>query len=107
MPKVPIYYVLGVTSLFFVFSGGRMIPAQAMVTSSVNPMYRGSFMSITSALQQLSAGFASYIAGVLVHKDAVTGQLEGYNYVGFFSVTLTLLSIFIAVKVRTFDGKRI
>lgn len=107
MPKVPIYYVLGVTSLFFVFSGGRMIPAQAMVTSSVNPMYRGSFMSITSALQQLSAGFASYIAGVLVHKDTLTGQLEGYHYVGLFSVTLTLLSIFIAVKVRTFDGKRI
>lgn len=107
MPKVPIYYVLGVTSLFFVFSGGRMIPAQAMVTSSVNPMYRGSFMSITSALQQLSAGFASYIAGVLVHKDTQTGQLEGYHYVGLFSVTLTLLSIFIAVKVRTFDGNRI
>ncbi len=104
MPKIPIAYVLVVTAAFFVFSGGRFAPAQAMVTGSVDPKLRGSFMSISSALQQLTAGFASYFAGTLVTKMP-DGTLQGYNYVGYIAIGFTLCSIFIARQLTSFEGK--
>ncbi|MBC7383848.1 MAG: MFS transporter [Bacteroidia bacterium] len=104
MPQVNIVWALSVTALFFVFSGGRFGPAQAMVTSAVNPQIRGSFMSISSSLQQLTAGLASYLAGVIVTKSA-DGSLQGYNIVGYIAFAFTLGSIFIARKLKTFDGQ--
>lgn len=66
MGKVPIAVALGVTSLFFIFGSGRMIPSTAMVTSSVKPKNRGSFMSFNSASRQLTNGLAAYLAGLVI-----------------------------------------
>ena len=94
MPHVPIWIALIATSAFFIVSGGRFIPAQAMVTATVKPETRGSFMSISSALQQIAAGFASYGAGLIVVKEP-SGQLSNYNIVGFIAIGATLLTIFL------------
>ncbi len=104
MPPIPMPYVLTVTAAFFVFSGGRFAPAQAMVTGAVNPALRGSFMSISASLQQLTAGFASYFAGTLVTKMP-DGTLQGYNVVGYFAIGFTFCTIFIVRQLRSFEGK--
>lgn len=104
MPAIALWIVLIVTSMFFVFSGGRFIPAQAMVTGAVRNDIRGSFMSINSALQQLCAGLASYVAGVMVTQQP-DGKLAGYNYVGYMSVAAILCCIILARRVKTTDGK--
>lgn len=105
MPRVEIWMALIVTGAFFVFSGGRFIPAQAMVTSTVKPETRGSFMSISSSLQQLSAGAASYIAGVIVVKQP-SGELLNYNWVGYISIVATVICLFLARRIRTADGAK-
>lgn len=81
MPPAPVWAVLIVTSLFFVFAGGRMIPVQAMVSSVVLPQQRGSFMSINSSLQQLAVGIASFMAGSIIHKSSA-GSLEKLQLCG-------------------------
>lgn len=105
MPHVPIWAALIATSAFFVFSGGRFIPAQAMVTATVKPETRGSFMSISSSLQQLAAGAASYLAGVMVVKQP-NGELLHYNWVGYMSISATLICLLLARRIRTADGNK-
>ncbi|GAA4408125.1 MFS transporter [Nibrella viscosa] len=95
-------YVLSVTSIFFIFTNGRMIPTQAMVSSVVLPQQRGSFMSFNSSVQLLAQAAATYGAGLIIQK-APTGQLLHYNWVGYMAVTLIFLSIFIARTVKAVD----
>lgn len=104
MPPVPIALALVVAAIFFVLISGRMIPMQAMVTASVNPAYRGSFMSINSSLQQLMAGLGSLLAGMIVVKDPVNGHLLHYEWVGYFSILMSLAAVVIARKLKGFGG---
>lgn len=102
MPPIPVMHALFVAAIFFIFTSGRMIPLQAMVTGAVNPKYRGSFMSINSSLQQLMAGLGSFVAGFIVSKDAY-GKLINYTYVGALSVCMTLIAVWISLKLTTFN----
>jgi predicted MFS family arabinose efflux permease len=88
--------------MFFIFGGGRIIPAQAIITSVVHPQQRGGFMSINSSVQQLSTGFSAMLAGFIVQKTE-TGQLMNYHYVGYIGIALTLVCIFIAKRVKSID----
>jgi len=105
MPPASITYVLFVAGIFFIFSGGRFIPSQAMVTGAVKADIRGSFMSLNSSIQQLANGAAAYFAGLIITKTAA-GPIENYNIVGYFSLAMALLSLIIGWQLRTADGKR-
>lgn len=105
MPRVDIWIALIATSVFFAVSSGRFIPAQAMVTATVEPKNRGSFMSIVSSMQQLSAGLASYIAGLVVVKQA-NGEMLHYNWVGVMSVIAAIFTLFLVRRITAADGSR-
>lgn len=102
MPAVPIVWVLIVTTLFFIFISGRGIPATTMISGTVEPGNRGSFMSINSCVQQLSSSFASFIGGSIVIKDG-TGKLWHYQYVGYIAIGATLLTIVLSRKLKVID----
>lgn len=87
------------SSMFFIFSGGRMIPVQAMVTSAVLPQFRGSFMALNSAMQQFALGIATFIGGTIITNN-VNGELEHYNIVGYIAIAATILSIFLAKRIK-------
>ena len=87
------------SSMFFIFSGGRMIPLQAMITSAVLPQFRGSFMALNSALQQCSVGIVTFIGGTIITNN-VNGELEHDNIVGYIAITATIISIFLAKKIK-------
>lgn len=99
MPKIQIPLVLMITTMFFIFGNGRMIPSQTMMMSTVSPQNRGGFMSISSSIQQFTTGLASFIAGSIIIKTS-TGSLNNYNYVGYIAIISTILSIFIARKLK-------
>lgn len=103
MPRVEIWVALIATSIFFAMSSGRFIPAQAMVTATVQPKNRGSFMSIVSSMQQLSAGIASYIAGIIVVKQP-GGEMLHYNWVGYMSVAAALVTLLLVRRIKAADG---
>ena len=102
MPKIEYQYVLVVTAMFFIFAGGRIIPAQAIITSVVHPQQRGGFMSINSSVQQLSTGCSALLAGFIVQKTE-TGQLMNYQFVGYIGIALTLVCVYLAKKVKPID----
>ena len=99
---VPLWFVLVISGLFFIAANGRMIPMQAMVSSVVSPQQRGGFMAINSSVQQLSTALAANIGGMMVYQ-VPNGRLENYSLVGYFSITLIGISIFLAKKLKPID----
>ena len=94
MPAIPFYAVLAIFGFWFTFSTGRNIPAQAMITTVVEPAQRGQFMSFNSSFQQLFTGLASIIAGFIVTQDR-SGRILNYNWVGYLSVAIVFSTLFL------------
>jgi predicted MFS family arabinose efflux permease len=100
--ETPVALMLVVTSLFFIFGSGRFIPSTAMITSSVLPQNRGSFMSFNSASRQLANGIAAYLGGLII-AEGPNGELINYDYVGYFAIGMGLISILLSRKIKSVD----
>ncbi len=74
----------------------------AMITSSVAPARRGAFLGAYSAVQHLSAGLGSYVAGKLLTTNAQE-EFVGYNHVGYLAVAATLLSVWLASRLKIYE----
>ncbi|NEM97063.1 MFS transporter [Pontibacter burrus] len=94
LPPVQHYIALIVTTIFFILFGARFVPAMALITSSVEPKLRGSFMSINSSVQQLSAGVAAFVSGLIVQETA-SGKLEHFNLDGLLACVVTLVAVWV------------
>lgn len=88
----PLPLVLTLTAVLFVVMGGRFVPATALATTVVPPQQRGSFMSLNTSIQQLAAGAAAYLAGLIVVQTS-TGQLLHYEVVGYIAAAASLAAL--------------
>lgn len=93
LPSVPFSIVLVFFGLWFAVSTGRAVTAQAMLSNVPLPAQRGSFMSFNSSVQQLGTSAASILSGMIVVK-ADNGRLLRYDWVGYASMAVLILSIF-------------
>lgn len=111
---LPLYFMThqGVTSLtilvvvsafFFLTMSGRMIPAMTMVSSTVTPAHRGSFMSFVSSVQQFALATASYITGLIVIRGS-NGELLRYDYVGLLAIAFSALAMLLSLRIRSVEG---
>ena len=94
--------MLLVSASFFIFSGGRMVPGQAMITSAVPARVRGGFMSLNSAFQALSMGLCAIIGGVIITNDA-ENKLNHYEYLGYMGMIFTLLGILLGSRIKPYQ----
>ncbi|WP_018478958.1 MFS transporter [Pontibacter roseus] len=99
LPPVEHVTALMVTTVFFIFFGARFVPAMSLMTSSVEPKLRGSFMSINSSVQQLGAGIAAFVSGLIV-QEAANGTLIHYNWVGVMACVVTLVAIWVVRYIK-------
>jgi predicted MFS family arabinose efflux permease len=95
----PIPFVLMVTTMFFVTSNGRYVPAAAIITGTAKPENRGSFLSFNSAVQQLAAGLASLAAGLIIGENEA-GELTNFHIVGYLAIFFSILCIPLARRVK-------
>ncbi|MCX7144691.1 MAG: MFS transporter [Sulfuritalea sp.] len=100
---VPLWVMIVCSTVFFVFVPGRMVPAMAIVTSAVQPRLRGTFLSMNGAVQQLSSGTASYIAGTMIAADA-SGHIVGYGAVGYLAIAATLIAMVFVGQIQMHTG---
>lgn len=100
---VPLTIAISYTTLFFVFATGRMIAPNTIITAAATPRNRGSFMSFKSSLQQLAVTFAALISGqiVFINNDNL---YQNYDYVGYLSIVLGLLSIYLVSRLKVAKG---
>lgn len=87
------------TSSFFVVASGRNVPATTMITSVVRPENRGGFMSIRQSVNEMALFCSSVIAGFIITEGA-DGKLEHYEWLGYFTIVMSVLAIWAASRVR-------
>ena len=97
--KNELWVVLVVTASFFIFSSGRFTPAQALISETVEPSHRGSFMSILSSMQQLGAGIGAFIAGTILYKTD-NGETQNFSLVGIVCILISACSLFFIKKIK-------
>ena len=103
LPQVSVVVAVVLFGTMMVCNVGRMIPAMALVTSSVEPRRRGGFLSANAAVQHLACGVGAYVGGEIITTGA-DGQLENFGVVGWFAAIATVASIWLAGRVRIVDG---
>lgn len=84
---------------FFILAAGRMIPAYTIMSGATTPDKRGGFMSMRSACMEIGTALASIVSGFVV-KIGKDGMVHHFNYVGYISVAVGLICIFIASRIR-------
>ena len=91
----PSAVVLLFTTLVFVLTSGRMVPAMAMITSTAEPAYRGGFMSVNAAVQLFGTGVAPIVASFLMPDARPDEPLSGYPLVASICVAIGLLAVYL------------
>jgi predicted MFS family arabinose efflux permease len=95
LPAVPLVVAVAVSTLLMIFMSGRFVPAMALMTASIEARHRGGFMSINSSVQQLAAGVAAWISGIILGQTA-TGQITHFSVTGLLSVICALGCIYLS-----------
>jgi predicted MFS family arabinose efflux permease len=88
----PLSVVILVNCLLYVGVSSRMISASALISAIPYPTDRGSYMSISSSIQQISGGIAAVVGGLIVSETS-TGALEHYDTVGYVLAGSTLITM--------------
>jgi predicted MFS family arabinose efflux permease len=99
LPSGGIVLAIGAFGCSMVCNVGRMIPAMAMVTSSVASPKRGAFLSVNSSIQHMTGGLGAYLGGLIVTQGA-DGRLQNFHSVGWLAAAAALLSLWLAGRLR-------
>jgi predicted MFS family arabinose efflux permease len=100
LPPVPLTVAIVVSVLFMTIVSGRFVPLMALVNAAAEPGQRGSFLSLSGAVQQACAGLGSLTAGMIMGHGAA-GELTRYGWVGWLAAALTLVAVLWAPRVRS------
>ena len=93
LPQVPLWVVLLIAAFFFVLISGRMIPANTIATTVVNPEQRAGFMSLNSAMMSLASGSSGIISGLIISQADENSPLMHFEWVGYLAALSTILSL--------------
>lgn len=99
LPVVPLPVLLAVTTAFFVFVSGRMVPGMALLTAAPEPAVRGSFMSVNGALQSAAMGVSAWVGGLLISRTP-EGLVQGYGRTGWLALVTTLIMLWWVGRLR-------
>jgi predicted MFS family arabinose efflux permease len=99
MVPTPLYQLLMFSTVFFIVFGARFVPAMAMVTSSVDLMRRGSFMSINSSVQSIGSTIAVSISALILENSA-TGEVLNFGWCGVVAIVATVITLPLAFRIK-------
>lgn len=99
LPRVPLFVAMLVFGLLMVSNSGRMVAAMAMITGAVAPHRRGGFMSANSAVQHVATGIGAWLGGQMLSEN-LDHSLRHYGRVGWVAAAFTLLSVYLAARLR-------
>jgi DHA1 family inner membrane transport protein len=90
---------IALTTFFMMILSGRFIPLMTMVSELPEcKNERGGFMSLQNSLRSLSTAMAALVGGYIL-VDSPSGTLFHMDRVGYVSISLTLLTCLIVLKI--------
>jgi DHA1 family inner membrane transport protein len=104
LPPAHMFIAIAAVGALMICNTGRMIAAMAMITGSVEPRLRGGFMSANASMMHIACGIGSYLAGLIIVQQSETSPLENYGLVGWIGCATTLVSVWLAGRVRIIDA---
>jgi predicted MFS family arabinose efflux permease len=104
LPPTHVVIAIAVFGTLMVSNVGRMIPAMAMVTSSVEPRRRGAFLSANSSVQHIASGLGAYLGGLIV-AQSTEGKILHFGAVGWVAAASTLATLWLAGRIRIVDER--
>lgn len=91
--RTPLPFVVLVNVVMFVGIYSRMIPSQTLMSAIPAKASRGSFMSVSSSIQQLAGGLASILAGWIVTQKSTDAPIEHFEVVGYVMIATSLITL--------------
>lgn len=88
----PLWQLIIISAILNVGIFSRMIASQALISAIPAAPDRGSYMSISSSLQQIAGGVASAVAGLIVVQTN-GGPLLHFDVLGYILVVTTLITL--------------
>jgi predicted MFS family arabinose efflux permease len=88
----PLPVLIAISATMFVGIFSRMIPSQALISAVPSADTRGSFMSVSSSVQQISGGIASAVAGLVV-VEGPGGLLLHFDRLGYIVICTSIGSL--------------
>lgn len=88
----PIGWVILISSIMFASISSRMVSSSALISAIPSPTHRGSFMSISSSLQQISGGVAAALAGMIVVQPD-QGPLQNFDVLGYVVIGAMMITV--------------
>jgi predicted MFS family arabinose efflux permease len=101
----PLPWILLTTTGFMMLTSGRFVPAMTLITGTAEARVRGSFLSLTTSLQQLASGVAPLLAGQVLGETSGHEPLVGFHILGLVAVGGAVLCAFIAGFLRQAPGE--
>lgn len=99
LPAVGILGAAPVTAVLMATNAGRMVTAMALITNSIEPRFRGGFMSVNSSVQHVASGLGTTCSGLIL--DGGAGEpLRHFGLVGILAAATTLASLWLAARIR-------
>jgi DHA1 family inner membrane transport protein len=95
LPRMGIAVAAPAAAALMATNASRMVTAMALITSSIEPRRRGSFMSANSAVQHVASGLGATLGGMIVEGGA--GEpLRNFGTVGMLAAGATIASLWLA-----------
>jgi predicted MFS family arabinose efflux permease len=92
--------ILSVSTSFFVLSNARMIPAMTLISSSIPPSRRGSFMGLNSCIQQLGSACASFLGGWVVTQMPNSAEMIGFSNTAYLAAIFGVIAYWFGRKIK-------
>lgn len=101
LDSVPLWLVIAVSALMFAGVSARMIASSALMSALPEPSDRGSYMAVSSSIQQISGGLAALLAGVIVMQGS-DQRLERFDLLGDVVVGTTVITMILMYFINRF-----
>ena len=95
-----ILITLTLTTLIFILSNFRSVPAVTIISSSIPAGRRGSFMSLNACLHQLGAASATFAGGYLIEEGHAGSPMVGFANTAYLSIAFGILAYLFGKRVR-------
>ncbi|MFS4459173.1 MFS transporter [Bdellovibrio sp. HCB2-146] len=89
---VPLWFVILISVVMYSGVSARMISSSALLSALPAATDRGSYMAVSSSIQQISGGVAAAIAGMIVIQNP-GGSLGRFEIVGDVMVGTTIITV--------------
>lgn len=99
LPAVGIVGAAPAAAVLMATNAARMVTAMALITSSIEPRCRGSFMSLNSSVQHVASGLGTVIGGVII-EGGMGEPLRHFETVGILAAGSTVASLWLASRIR-------